>query len=477
MKSYRAIPLSTKNDCLASEYSYALELSFEPTIKDLDLIRELSKESKFILSRKSISENSSIFGVENLEKGYVFNTLVFGDMGLNNINFIIKFYKPQETVSASGDIIKSFDIIVNINSTVSDGQISDITPSLTIEGIKEESRIGLELYKFKPRDFTITKESYQKFTSRVNQLVSDNDMAMLMGECGVSTSRKNWSFWIKEEEEISGFDKIGICVYSEDLCVLKYNLQTHEYSLSSLTKSGPYGNLDYKVGYISVPDSSEYYGIYGSNIIYTTDDFYLVYSIYNLGKNTAQGYKIKKVINNYPNLLITSSWLIGGGLEFLASYDLFNRLESLTNLKFFQERDEFLGSLGGKYKIRFGNKSEIYYFDDLGYTIDNTENIIWINENLMLYREKENITFIPRIYDLSRVYKEDDKILISNEEDHNQRETFTLFNPMESLDNHQRIILDGPRKKPWKTQFPKLDSIIPFRGLIFYTENDKLLLY
>lgn len=478
MKSYRAIPLATKDECLASEYSYALELSIEPTVKDLNLIRELSKECKFKLSRhQEPNKDSSLFESEDLEEAKTFNTLVFGDSGLENITFIIKFYKSQETVSVSGDIIKSLDILVNIDSTVSDEQINVVSPSLTIEGIEEEERIDTDRYKFKPINETITKESYQKFTSRVSQLVEDKEMVMLMGECGISTSEKTWGFWIKEEEDITGFEEIGICIYSEDLCVLKYNKEDKEYSLSSLTKSGPYGNLDYKVGYITVPNSSEYYGICGPNIIYTTEDYYWIYSIYNLGRYSTNGYRVKRVVNNSPNFLITSPWVIYGSLKFSDSYSFYSKLESLSGLTFYQERDEFLGSWEGKYKMRYGDQSEIHYFEGLGYTIDNTGNISWINDNLMLYREKNKIAFVPKLYEVSRIYKDGSKILIVNEEDYNEYSIITLFDPKGSLSSYNRVVLDGLRKKPWKTQFPDLDNIIFFRGLVFYKENNKLLLY
>lgn len=478
MKSYRAIPLATKDECLASEYSYALELSIEPTVKDLDKIRKLAKDSNLILTRdQSPNENSSQFQSETLTEAKTFNTLVFGDSGLKNITFIIKFYKTQKTVSISEDIIKRLTVQVTIDSTVSEDQINELSPSLTISGIEEKDRIGIERYNFKPLDETIEKESYQKFTSRVSQLVEDKEMVTLMGECGISTCNKTWGFWIKEEEDISGFDEIGICFYNEDLCVLKYNKNSQEYNLSSLTKSGPYGNLDYKVGYITTPTSSQYYGLCGSNIIYLTEDYYLVYSIYNLGRYNTSGYKIRRVVNNSPNFLITSPWSLSSRLEFSNSYDFYGDLESLSGLTLYQDRDEFLGMVGNKYKMRYGDQSELYYIGKIGHTIDNTGNISWINDNLMFYREGNEIAFIPKLYEISRIFKEGSRLLIVNEEDYNEYSVILLFNPGNQLSSYNKVILDGLRKKPWKIKFPNLNNIIFFRGLIFYKENDKLLLY
>lgn len=478
MKNYRSISIATKEECLNSEYSYAVSLDFEPTVKDLEKIRDLAKKSTLILKRYQPAEiNSSLFESNELDSVHEFNTLVFGDSGLSNINFLVKFYKPQETSTASGDVIKNLEVMVQVSSSVSGEIIEIVSPSLTIESVEiPKDRIGGEREQFKSPTEKIVKESYQKYTSRVSQLVEDPDMVLLMGECGVSNSKHSWGFWIKDSEDISGYEKFGICLYSNDLCVLKYNSSNQEYCISSLTLSGPYGNHDYKLGYITLPSDSTFYGIYGPNIIYTTEDYYWIYSLYNLGRYNTSGYRIKRMVNNVPNNLITSPWEVGA-LKFLDSYNFFKRLESLSSLEFFQERDEFLGIVGEKYKVRYGDQSEIYYFGTSGYTIDNTKNISWINDSLMLYREGSNIEFIPKLYDVSRILKDGNTILIVNDEDPNYYKQISLFNPYGTLDNNRRVLLDGLRRKPWRKQFPDLDSIIPFKGLIFYRENDKLLLY
>ena len=478
MKNYRSISVATKEECLNSEYSYALSLDFEPTVKDLEKIRDLAKKSTLVLKRyQPAGEDSSLFESEKLNSIQKFNTLVFGDSGLTNINFLIKFYKPQETSTSSGDVIENLEVIVRVGSTVS-GEIVEISsPSITIESSEvPEDRIGGRREQFKSPDEVIIKESYQKYTSRVSQLVEDQDMVLLMGECGVSDSKKTWGFWVKDFEDISGYEKFGLCLYSNDLCILKYNVSNQEYCISSLTISGPYGNHDYKLGEIDIPDKSTFYGIRGPNIIYTTEDYYWIYSMYNLGRYNNTGYRIKRIVNNFPNHLISSPWDIGA-LKFSNSYDIFNKLESLSSLEFFQERDEFLGMSGGKYKIKYGDNSEIYYFGSSGYVIDNTGNISWINDNLMMYREGSKIELVPKLYDVARLFKDGDRIIQVNEEDPNYYVQISLFDPQGTLKNEKRILLDGLRRKPWRKQFPDLDSIIPFRGLIFYRENDKLLLY
>ena len=95
----------------------------------------------------------------------------------------------------------------------------------------------------------------------------------------------------------------------------------------------------------------------------------------------------------------------------------------------------------------------------------------------MLYREGSKIELVPKLYDITRIFKDGDRIIIVDEEDPNNFTYTTLFNPNLTLENEKRVLLDGLRRKPWRIQFPDLDSIIPFKGLIFYKENNKLLLY
>ena len=95
----------------------------------------------------------------------------------------------------------------------------------------------------------------------------------------------------------------------------------------------------------------------------------------------------------------------------------------------------------------------------------------------MMYREGSKIELVPKLYDVARLFKDGDRIIQVNEEDPNYYVQISLFDPQGTLKNEKRILLDGLRRKPWRKQFPDLDSIIPFRGLIFYRENDKLLLY
>ena len=211
MKNYRSISVSTKEECLNSEYSYAMTLDFEPTVKDLDTIRELAKKSTLILRRKDeAGEDSSLFESGTLDRVHSFNTLVFGDSGLENINFLIKFYKPQETSTVSGDIIENLEVLVSIESTVSGESIEIMSPSLTIDSIESIERIGGRREQFKSPNEEIVKESYQKYTSRVSQLVEDPDMVLLMGECGVSNNKKSWRFWVSDSEDISGYEEFGI---------------------------------------------------------------------------------------------------------------------------------------------------------------------------------------------------------------------------------------------------------------------------
>lgn len=477
MKNYRSISVSTKEECLNSEYSYALTLDFEPTVKDLDTIRGLAKKSTLILRRNGeAGEDSSLFESGTLDDVHSFNTLAFGDSELENINFLIKFYKPQETSTVSGDIIENLEVLVSIESTVSGESIEVMSPSLTIDSTESLERIGGRREQFKGPNEEIVKESYQKYTSRVSQLVEDPDMVLLMGECGVSSNKKSWRFWVSDSEDISGYEEFGICLYSNDLCVLKYNRSNQEYCITSLSTPGPYGNHDYKLGYITIPQGATFYGLCGPNIIYTTEDYYWIYSMYNLDRQNTTGYMVKRIVNNVPNHLVTGSWEISA-LRFLDSYSLFEKLNSLSALEFFQERDEFLGIVGGKYKVRYGDSSEIYYFGSSGYTIDNTGNITWINDNLMLYREDSKIELVPKLYDVTRIFKDGNRIIMVDDEDPNNFTYITLFDPNLTLENEKRALLDGLRRKPWRVQFPNLDSIIPFKGLIFYKENNKLLLY
>ena len=484
--NYRTLSIGTKSDCLNSEYAYVLDLDFEPTLSNLDKLKETIKNNcNLVLNRISSTSDISIFENEkDITSVIKFNTIVFGNSDLSVIGFIIRFLKIQETSTISRNIIKKLiaKVKINVDKNIDDESLISFELSTKDVIDSPQNRIGTLDYQYKPKELIINKENYQKYTSRINQLMENEEMAMIMGECGVSNKNESWRFWVKEKESIEGFNEISVCFYEDDLCCLKFDTKECYYEITSLTKDGHFGTYSYKSGQISPPENSTFYKLVGPNIIYTTDNSYHIYPISNLNNFIKVGYQVEKEQSNIPYKLINNPWNISGYLEFSTITDIFNKFNSILQLDLKEERDEVIETTGGGIKINYGIKSEECYISNSGYLINNTDLLYWITYNLAIISDDDsNIYLVPKLYDKTRIfYDSKQNIIIRDEEDYNNTYVISkinINNSYKSLDPKYRIILDGLRRKPFRITFPSPSNMITFRGLIFYKNNNYLYLY
>ena len=551
LENYRSLVIGTRDDCLSCKNAYAidvhedgLDLESSSQLKDIKNIlnEKLSENNVLTLERlNEVDDNTeaSIFGRSDLKRVYEFDMVIFGS--LDNIAAVIKFTNIQTTSTLSDDIIENIKLKLSVKSnSIKEGESGPISLIVSFSGVSElkSKRTGIELYQFKSESYNIIPESYSKYTSRINQVLEDSDMAIISGECGIYGNSGSWGFWIRDYEDLEGFNKVGICFLNReegtDICSLKFNTKSGHYDLTSLVKNNYYGNSkSYRSGRI-IPESDKYkfYKILGSNIIYLSDSYYYVYSI-----SDDISYKIPRVLNGFPNLLVSNPWDLPSPLKFETSSSIFKKLEviSTSDLSFDRGRDSFKESIGSWYKLDYGTLLEDLYVGPRGTIHDKTKKLIPISENLMLYTDGLRYSFVPRAFEITYVCKASDFISIKKNEEISGRKRKKLppywrdyFEPYneksisnidkdndlwryenkdevfefkstdliigvnssylnidaieigtkyKDLNPSYRIILDGLRRKPFRITFPDPSTIIPFCGLIFYIEDNKLYLY
>ena len=522
--NYKSLIIGTRDDCLSCKYAYAITLNLEPKSSELVEIKKKLKEYIYngevlILEKlERISDETTIFEKRDLSKAYTFNSVIFGNQ--DSIVAIVKFFNPQSTSTLSDDIIENVRLELTINPGEQEENNTELIKLvISFSGNSEiiSERNGISIYQFKPSNYDVQTEAYNKYTSRIGQLLEDPKMAIISGECGVSGNSGSCGFWIRDYEEISGFDKVTVCLWNSDVCVLKYDTSTCKYELNSMTKDNIYGkSWSYKSGRISILGGFSFHSLLGTNIIYS-DDFY--YHIYSISDNIS--YKVPKFENGFPTSLVSDPWGLPHPLLFMSSSSVFERIKIIapSEINFDRGRDSFLKKTGSWYKLNYGSPSIIIYIGPRGIVYDYSGNLMPLTENLFLYNSENKVAFIPINEEITSVSEASDlisKIITtrkripkkkwvagdegsytidngvytysSGKEVISFRETDIIINgknsietvkkgtKYENLNSYHRIIIDGLRRKPFRISFPDPNKIITLCGLIFYIEDNKLFL-
>ncbi len=500
--NYRIIPIGTSSDYLGSTVVYAMNLKFDPSKENLEKIRELignmNYEAKLIEDSASPSNSKEKTFITETELNDIitFNTLVFATNF--NINLLVRFLNTQKTETLSGEEIKNLSVKIIISLDENEESISIIVPSISLNDISSWKNFGEELYNFKEKNYNRSIDCYQKYTSRIDQLINDPDMMLINGECGISSSTESYGFWLNTETNISGFDNFCFCSFSNDFCLLKYNIKDRYFRITSLTKKGEFGDLTYIQGSLGF-ESNSFYTLSGTNIIFKNSNYFKVYHI-DENSNSIYVYTHPlKDSNNSPFYLIHDPWELSSPLEFKTASEIFEELnvglteDQKLSSQNQNSRVESIEHLGGWIKI-VQEGYPVKYVGKSGILLTNLDHDIKpINNTLFLHsfilggtREHYYFDFIPMIYETEFVdyNAQNAQTTITNLETGETEKIDsigTLRLEYKNLSKYYKVLIDGLRRKPLKTvtltQEGKLDNILTFRGLIYYMNDDKLVLF
>lgn len=473
--------------------TFNFNLSIENIDKLKDTISEL-KDPVFCIKGKDGNYTKSLKGLS----GFSFNLIVYCKSSINSetkINPIIGytiFSELQRTYTNSGNTFG--ELIISVSFERNDGETSEAiveilnTFKITQSELDLRGDFGFN-YPIQTDTLKSPENSYIRYSGKISDIKNDKSLISLT-ECGVvyESGEKYSKLFIHQGLNIDSemYTNFYLGTYKYDLVICKYNKDTGNFCISSLSRLNKFGkSFDYFSGYIDLDTIRDYKLLYYSySYLVFWNEYKFEYLIYYLEENT---YKIiprnSETGNNY---IVSNLRDPEGKCIYMSDTEIIDEIKRtcITPVKYtsgkyivdLNKNDYVYNKKIGSWWILYKPNFNLYYYlSPYGCVISSSEMLL-INDRL--FKTQDNIifpiefghTYKYPIHDYPRDLTLLEKVGI-------KIKTTDLW---ENLDKKSECLLDGLRRKPIRSRycFPNQNKIIgSLYGIIFYLENGLLYCY
>lgn len=309
-------------------------------------------------------------------------------------------------------------------------------------------------------------ENYLRFTNRPQDFRYDQELSILT-DSGIITHTGGFSglFILSGvDADLDLYKSSKIVYYQGDLGILKFSWETGEFCVSSVTTQNPFGRpLDYLSGILrdDYKRAKSFYGGTGNFLVFSDDRNYIVYPLKE---------PTKPVI--YPkdsdrNSVVIDPWDIVGDIRYTTEEEIKREISTSCYIPSDFGIYSFKEKIGPWWKF-FASSRGYLYVSVYGIVKSQVE-LNFINSRIAFYFEDGKYVFLPIEIGCSISYPFQGIKCVVNPD-----------SPMSSLDIELKYLLNGLRRKPFRTKkcLPHPSEFVGCGGgMIFYQSEGLLYCY
>ena len=453
-----------------------------------DISEEIKKKEKLI--KRAFKENDGGFKLELKGSIFDFDIILYHNQTLGYTGFT-RFSNLQNCYSSSKIPFGVLRISLTFEKIQGEGSEYFIKILNSFEPNVENKKIFGDSNRWEYQESRAIfekdqEENYLGFTNRIPDYLSDTNLCVITDSGVISNKLGISGLNILSGVDIDSefYSTIGLVLCNEDISILKFNFQTGEYCVSSLSSLNMFGRphdhlsgvIPYKEFDVTVDRLIDYNG---QVILLSAGEDYLIYPLDNSSDNEPLLYPKKVDGRNMKNYIILDHLDFSKNIKYISDEDLRKEVSrsclvpSDFKSNFYTYQSKF-----GKW-WKFGISGKYLYTSVYGYILSDLE-ISFINSRLGMYQDSKKgiYHFFPIEFGHNYEIKSNQRVLDKTFKSYCD----IVINSSESLSSLSpdiRYFLDGIRKKPINVPgcFPEENIIATGLGMIFYISDNLMYCY